>query len=52
MNKDDLIKLLKNQKEQIRYWQNKVNELEIKMKSLEDYNRGFVDATYYLGGKK
>lgn len=41
----------KNLEEQVRYWKNKVKELEIKIKMLEDYKRGMTDTLYYLGGK-
>jgi hypothetical protein len=42
----------KNLTEQVRYWKNKVIELEIKIKTLEDYKRGMIDAIYYLGVRK
>lgn len=41
-----------NLKEQIRYWKNKCQELEIKVKSLEDYSRGVNDTLYRMGGKR
>jgi hypothetical protein len=42
----------KNLKEQVRYWKNKCNDLEVKIKDLETYRRGMIDAIYYLGGRK
>lgn len=35
--------------EQVRYWKNKCKDLEIKIKSLEDYKRGINDTLYLLG---
>lgn len=50
--KQEIEKVNKNLKEQVRYWKSKCDNLEIKLKDLETYRRGMVDAIYYLGGRK
>ena len=50
--KDQQKQEIKNLNEIIRYWKNKCEELNIKIKSLEDYKRGMNDALYYLGSKR
>lgn len=52
MNKKELLNKIESQRKDIDYWKVKVKELEVKLKTLEDYKRGMTDAIYYLGGKK
>ena len=52
MDKKELIAKIESQRKDIDYWKVKVKELEIKLKSLEDYKRGMTDAIYYLGRKQ
>ena len=50
-NIKQLMKKIKNLEEQVRYWKKKDKELEVKVKSLEDYKREVIDTIYHLGEK-
>lgn len=43
---------IESKRKLIDYYIKQINDLKFKLKELEDYKRGFVDATYYLGGKR
>lgn len=52
MNNKELLNKVESQRKDIEYWKKKCKDLEDKLQRLEDYKRGFVDATYYCGGHK
>lgn len=50
--KKEMGKELESKRKLIEYYRKEVSKLKIEIKELQDYKRGFVDAVYYLGGKK